>query len=275
MIDSHAHLEQDNYNEDRQEVIDACRKKLKAIITCCADPKDWERTKEIVLKNKGFVFATAGVHPEFIDKIPSEDIRAFFDVIRKEAKEGNIAGIGEQGLDYHWIKEPVLRDKQKDMFLAFIKLTKELNLPAIIHSRDATLECVVILEEQGMAGKKVMLHQFGDNKLVPRIIKNGWYVSIGPGILRSKTIRKLARDLPLSQIMLETDSPWFGEEGKRGTPLNVMKAAEKIAEIKKISVEEVERQTDKNAMDLYGIKVKYEETRKVSSVPRTGGSSAK
>ncbi|MBU2523149.1 MAG: TatD family hydrolase [Nanoarchaeota archaeon] len=256
MIDCHAHLEQDDYNKDRQKVVDGLKKKMKAVITCCADPKDWERTKEIVEKNKGFVFATMGVHPEFIKDIPIEDIRAFFDVIRKEAKAGNIVGIGEQGLDYHWVKEFIFRDKQKELFMKFIDLSKELDLPAIIHSRDATLECVVILEERGMKGRKVLLHLFGDHKLVPRIIANGWYVSVGPGIQRSKGIRKLVRDLPLSQIVLETDSPWFGEEGERGTPLNTFKAAEKIAEIKKISIEEVEKQTDKNAIAFYGLKLK-------------------
>jgi len=256
MIDSHCHLEQDDYNKDRQKVIDGLKKKMKAVVTCCADPKDWKRTKEIVEKNKGFVFATAGVHPEFIKDIPSEEIKAFFDVIRKGAKEGSIVGIGEVGLDFYWIKESVFRDKQKELFIKLIKLSKELDLPLVIHSRDATLECVVILEEQGMTGKKVLLHLFGDYKLVPRIINNGWYVSVGPGIQKSKGIRKLVRDLPLSQIVLETDSPWFGEEGERGTPLNTFKAAEKIAEIKKISVEEVEKQTDKNAIAFYELKIK-------------------
>ena len=94
---------------------------------------------------------------------------------------------------------------------------------------------------------------FGDNKLVKRIADNGWFVSIGPGIQRSKTTRKIARDMPLKQILIETDSPWFGEN-ERGTPLNVKKAAEKIAEIKKISVKEVEEQTDLNAISLFKLK---------------------
>lgn len=256
MIDCHAHLEQDDFNKDRQKVIDSLKKKMKAVVTCCADPKDWKRTKEMVEKNRGFVFATAGVHPEFIKDIPAEEIKSFFDVIKKEAKEGNIVGIGEVGLDFYWIKESVLRDKQKELFIKFINLSKELNLPLVIHSRDAYLDTIVILEQQGMKGKKVLLHLFPDHKLVGKIIENGWNVSIGPSIQRSKGIRKLARDLPIENIMTETDSPWFGEGEERGLPTNTFKAAEKIAEIKGISMAEVEKQTEKNAIAFYGLKLK-------------------
>ena len=258
MIDSHCHLEQDGYNKDRQKVIEGLKKELRAVVTCCADPKDWERTKEMVEKNKGFVFATAGVHPEFIKDIPAEEIKAFFDVIRKEAKEKKIVGIGEVGLDYYWIKEFIYQDKQKELFIKFINLSKELDLPLIIHSRDAFLDTVGILEENGMVKKKVLLHLFGDKNLIERVVKNGWMVSIGPGIQRSKTTRKIARDLPIENLLIETDSPWFGEEGKRGDPLNTFRAAEKIAEIKGMTVEEVEKQTDKNAISFYGLKLKTE-----------------
>ena len=150
MIDSHCHLEQDGYNKDRQKVIDGLRKKLKAVVTCCADPKDWKRTKEMVEKNPGFVFASAGVHPEFIKDIPAEDIKGFFEVIRKEAKEGNIVSIGEVGLDFYWIKEFIWQDRQRELFIKFMNLAKELNLPLVVHSRDAFLDTIVMLEQNGM-----------------------------------------------------------------------------------------------------------------------------
>jgi len=255
MIDVHCHLEQQDYDKDRDKVIAACKKKVKALISCCADHKDWSATKEMHNKHKGYVFITAAVHPEYIEELDMKEVRDFIEVLRKEATEGNLVGIGEAGLDFHWVKDSVWRDKQKDMFIEFIKLAKETNLPLVVHSRDAYMECVMILEDQGMAGKKVMLHQFGDNKLIPRILNNGWFVSIGPGIQRSKTTRKIARDLPLANIMLETDSPFFGD-GERGVPTNVYKAAAKIAEIKGITEEEVERQTDINAINFFGLKLK-------------------
>jgi len=245
------HLEQKDYDKDRDKLISEWKKKLKVIVTSCADIADWKLTKELVSKYKGFVFATAGVHPQYVNKYSDEEVGEFIKVLKKEKK--NIVGIGEVGLDFHWIKDEKLREKQKEWFVKFIRLARELEIPLVVHSWSACLECVEILEEQGMIGRKVLLHMFGDNKLVERIAKNGWHVSIGPGIQRSKTTRKIARDMPLNLILMETDSPWFGD-GERGTPLNVFKAAEKAAEIRRISVEELEKQTDLNATKFFGLK---------------------
>ena len=253
MIDCHCHLEQEDYDSDRQDVIKKCREKLKALVTCCAKPKDWSLTKEIVLKNKGFVYAIAGIHPEFIKEISEKEINDFISAIKTELKKRLVKGIGEIGLDYHWIKEEEWREKQRKLFIKMINLAKELNLPLIIHSRDAVGECIEILEKSGMKGKKVLMHLMTEREFLQRITENGWMISIGPGILRSKAARKTARDCPVSNLMLETDSPWFGQ-GERGTPLNVIKAAEKIAEIKKISVEEVEKKTDENAINFFNLK---------------------
>ena len=114
-----------------------------------------------------------------------------------------------------------------------------------------------ILEEEGMKGKKVLMHLFNDKEFLQRVVKNGWFISIGPGIAKSKDIKKIARDAPLDRIMLETDSPWFGQEGQKyGTPLNVKVACEKIAEAKKINILEVEKQTDLNAISFFGLDIK-------------------
>jgi len=129
-------------------------------------------------------------------------------------------------------------------------------LPLIIHSRDACLDTVVLLEQNDMKGRKVLLHMFADKNLAERVANNGWMVSIGPSIQRSKGLRKIARDIPIQNLMTETDSPWFGEGEERGLPTNTFKAAEKIAEIKGISIEEVEKQTEQNAISFYGLKLK-------------------
>jgi len=252
MIDAHCHLEQEDYDSDRAEVIRECRKKLRAIVTCCADPRDWEITESMAKEYKGFVYAIAGIHPEFIKNFEKNEIKDFIEVIKKAAKQRTIIAIGEIGLDYYWIKDAVNRDRQKDLFVRMIELSKELNLPVVVHSRDAVLECIAILEEQGMKNKKVLMHLMGDRDYIERIVKNGWMISIGPGVLKSKGTRKIARDVPLTHLMLETDSPWFGF-GERGNPLNVIKAAEKVAEIKKISVEDVEKATDKNTIEFFSL----------------------
>ncbi len=252
MIDSHCHLEQKDFDKDRGELLKEWKKNLKAIVTTCACPKDWELTKKIVKENKGFVYAVAAVHPIYAKEVSDKEFDRFIEIYKKEAKQENLVGIGEVGLEYHHIKDKKLREKQVKRFKRFIELAKEVDLPLVVHLRDAHLEGVEILEKEGMKEKKVLLHMFCDNKLTKRVIENKWFISVGPGIQKSKTIRKIARDMPMDKILLETDSPWFGD-GVRGTPLNVLKPAQKIAEIKKISIDEVEKQTDKNAIAFFGL----------------------
>lgn len=257
MIDCHCHLEQKEYNQEREQIIEQCKRELRALITCCAHPKDFELTLELVNKYRGFIFCTLSIHPEYIKEINDKEINNFIEIIRKN--KNNIVAIGETGLDFYWIKEPEFREKQKELFRKFIALAKELNLPIVIHSRDASIECIEILEQEGMKYKKVLMHLFTDRKHLQKVIENGWFISIGPGIIKSKDIKKIARDAPLKQILLETDSPWFAQKDqgqKYGTPLNVKLALEKIAEIKHISIEEVEKQTDLNAIEFFNLKIK-------------------
>lgn len=253
MIDTHCHLEQKDYNEDREEVIKECKKKMKALVTSCAHPSDLDLTFEICKKHKGFVFYTIGLHPEYIKDLSDDDKKKTIDAIIKN--KHLISGIGEIGLDYYWIKEEEWQEKQKELFAEMLKLAKKLDLPVVIHSRDAMQDTLDILEKEDFKGRKVLMHLFTAKEFLPRVLENGWSISIGPLILKNKETRKIARDCPLSNLMLETDSPWFGF-GKRGTPLNTLKVAEKIAEIKKISKEEVEKQTDLNAIKFFGLKAK-------------------
>lgn len=255
MIDCHCHLEQKEYEKNREQIIEQCKRELCALVTCAAHPKDFEMTLELTNKHKNFIFCTLSIHPEYIKEINKNEINNFIEIIRKN--KDNIVAIGETGLDFYWIKEQELREKQKELFRKFIALAKELSLPIVIHSRDAQIECIEILEQEGMKHKKVLMHLFTDRKNLQRVIENGWFVSIGPGITKSKDIKKIARDVHLNKILLETDSPWFAQENQKyGTPLNVRLVAEKIAEIKHISIEEVEKQTDLNAVAFFNLKIK-------------------
>ncbi len=257
MIDSHCHLEQRDYNPDRNDIISRCKKELSAVITVCAHPKDFDLTLKIADENKSFVFAVAGMHPEYIEEISDEEIKKYFEKIKQNRDK--IVGIGEVGLDYFWTKDPAFREKQKNLFRKFISLSKELDLPLVVHSRDAYGEVVQILEEEN--AKNVHLHLFGDNKLVQKIIDNGWYVSVGPVVLRSKKHFQISRDMPIDRIMLETDAPWNSPkiflEGKkeRNDPTSVRIVAEKISEIKKMSFDEVWKKCGENAKRFYKLDV--------------------
>ncbi|MCX8193817.1 MAG: TatD family hydrolase [Candidatus Pacearchaeota archaeon] len=255
MIDCHCHLEQKEYEEDREKIIEQCEKEMKAVVTCCAHPLDLKWTLEICKKYRGFVFCSLGIHPSYVKELSEDKIDKTIKEIESHSKE--IVAIGETGLDFNWVKEKELQEKQKELFRKMIALAKKLDKPLIIHNRDATEDTISILEQEGMKNKRVLMHMFDDRKFLPRVIDNDWFISIGPSILTSKDKRKIARDAPINKILLETDSPWFAQEGQKyGTPLNVKIVAEKIAEIKKLSMKEIEKQTDLNAIEFFNLKIK-------------------
>jgi TatD DNase family protein len=251
MIDCHCHLEQSDYDLDRDQVIEKCRKELKAVITSCAHPKDFDLTLKLVEKYKGFVFCTVGIHPEYIKEVDEKEKDEFLELIKEN--KNKINGIGEVGLDFDFIKEKEWQEKQKELFIEFISFAKELKLPLVVHSRAAYDEAVKILEQED--AKQVLMHMFGANHLVKRIIENNWYISINTIVLRSKKHKKVVRDMPIEKLLLETDSPWLGLEGKRNDPTSIKIVAEKIAEIKKLDFEEVWNTCGKNAIKFFELLV--------------------
>lgn len=257
MIDVHCHLEQKDYDRDRDEIIEKCRKELKAVITSCAHPRDFDLTMKMVEKYKNFVFTSYGIHPEYIKEITEKEIDEFLEIIDRNKEK--LVAIGETGLDFFWIKEEEWQKKQKELFIRLIELAKELKKPLIIHSRDAFDETVRILEEED--AREVDMHMFGNHNLVSRIIDNGWFISMNTIILRSKNYGKVIRDCPLERIMLETDAPWLSPkklmEGieDRNDPTSIKLVAEKVAEIKNISFEDVWQKCGENAIKFFKLPV--------------------
>ena len=257
MIDVHCHLEQKDYDKDRDQVIEKCKKELKAVITCAAHPKDFQLTLDLVKKNKNFIFCSMGLHPEYIKEFTEDDKDIFFNFVKEN--KGFISAVGEVGLDFNWVKEPEWQKKQKEQFIEFINFSKEIKKPLVVHSRDAYEDVIKILEQED--AKKVHLHLFGANQLVPRVIENKWFISIGPMILRSKKHFQIARDMPLDLLFLETDAPWNHPsvflEGKkqRNDPTSIRVVAEEIAEIKKISFEEVWKKCAENAINFFDLPI--------------------
>lgn len=253
MIDCHTHLEQLDFDSDRDEVIEKCREAgLKAVITCCARSEDFKLTMEMVDKWKGFVFATVGIHPEFIKNIKEKEVEDFLEVIKKN--KNKLVAIGEIGMDFYWVKEKSWQDKQKELFIQLISSAKELKKPIVIHSRESEEECIRILEQED--AKQVLMHMFGANQLTGRVIENGWNVSANAILLRSKKHKKVIRDMPIDQIMLETDAPWLHPSGKgRNDPTSIRVVAERVAEIKKLPFGEVWKQCGVNAVGFFRLPV--------------------
>lgn len=248
MIDTHCHLEQKDFEKDRDKIIEKCKKELKAVITCCAHPQDFDLTLDLVEKYKNFIFATFSIHPVYIKEISEKEIEDFFRKIEKEKEK--FVGIGETGLDFI-IEEVKFREKQKELFKKFIFLANDLKKPLIIHARKAFAETIEILENYKV--KNVLMHFFTAKELLPRVIKNGWFISVNTTLLNSKKIKKIVRDITLERIMLETDAPWLGAEGKRNEPNNIKIVAQRIAQIKKLDFEKVDEITTQNTIRFFSL----------------------
>jgi len=260
MIDTHCHLGQPDYNIDRDRIIKKCKHHLNAVVTCCANPENFDVTMQLVRENQGFIFACASLHPRYVKEVNDRNLEEYLEAIRLQKK--SLVAIGETGLDYNWITDPKGQEKQKQLFLRLITLAEQLQLPLVIHSRKATEDVINILEEQ--KARAVQMHMFTNRSLLNRVIENGWLISVNTLLLRSKTVKKVVRDCPLEQIMLETDSPWLGigEDGNikpknvvRNDPTAIRLVAEKIAEIKKLDLEAVDYQTTHNATEFFNITV--------------------
>ncbi len=259
MIDTHCHLEQDSYDNDRDELVSRCREKMDAIITSDPNPETFEKTLSIAERYEGFVFPTLGIHPEYVERF-HDKVDDVMDFIRDNKER--IVGVGEVGLDYYYIKDPEWREKQRDMFRLFVKLANELQLPLVTHIRDGNDDenvfkhAIEILEQENAS--KVQLHMFGSRDYLERAIEDGFHISENSIILRSKNYKKVVRDTPLDRLMLETDAPWLhpsGDSDKRNDPLGVEKVAEKMARIKKVSIDKIINSTTENAINFYGLKI--------------------
>ena len=256
MIDTHCHLEQSDYDHDRSTVVARSRRGLHAIVVSCVHPRNFISTVQLVTKYRGFVFATASIHPSYVRDIEERGVNDYLKQIA--SMRHNLVGIGETGLDYNWVKDSQWRERQKHLFVQFIKLGNELQLPLVIHSRDATEKVLCVLKQY--AETPIHMHMFTRRSALPQVIDQGWFISVNTLLLQSKTVRKIVRDCPMDRLMLETDAPWLGvgEDGKikpkdevRNEPTAVRAVAQKIAEIKKLTIDEVDAQTTKNAVDFY------------------------
>lgn len=250
MIDVHCHLENGDYDKDRDSVIEDCKKELKAVVTSCAHPKDFDLTMKLVEKYKNFVFCTCSIHPIYIKDFFQKKEK-FFSLLKKN--KDKIIGIGETGLDYYWTKEQEWREKQKELFREHIYLARELNKPMVIHVRESYEDCIEILEEENV--KRVDLHMFGSRSLLNKVKERDWSVSMNAIVLKSKNHKKIMRDMPLDRIMLETDAPWLAPEGGRNDSLTIKTVAQKIAEIKKLSYDEVWKTCGQNAVDFFNLPI--------------------
>lgn len=253
LFDTHAHLDDDRFDKDRDEVISQCKQDgVKLILNAGSNIET--SVKAIALSKKyEFIYAAVGVHPHDAAEMDEETAG----VLAALAGNRKVRAIGEIGLDYHYDLSP--RDVQKQRFIEQIDLARQLKLPIIVHDREAHGDVMDIFKKTRIKEVGGVLHSFsGSAEMALECIKLGLYISIsGPVTFENarKTVEAV-KQVPLDMLLIETDSPYLTpvpHRGKRNYPGYVRFVAEKIAEIKGISFEEVARQTLENGKRLFGI----------------------
>lgn len=250
MIDTHCHLNKEDY-ENFDEIMDHMKDYI--MIASGADMKSNYQVVELCNKYSN-VYGVLGIHPNEIEEYTIENK----EWLKVHLKDPKIVGIGEIGLDYHYGKES--SQKQKQVFIDQINLAKELHLPIVIHSRDASQDTFDILKEYAK-DMKIDIHCYsGSLELAREYQKLGCRFGIG-GVLTFKNagrILDVVKELPLSSFLLETDAPYLTPEpfrGKKNEPYNIYYVAQKIAEIKGISLEEVLLTTTRNSISQFDLPI--------------------
>lgn len=254
LIDSHAHIYYKDYADDLEEMLKrADDAGVKAILVVGTDIESSRQSVAMALKYPQ-IYAAVGVHPHDASRVTEK----CYEILRELAQSSEkVVAIGEIGLDFYRDRSP--RDEQENVFRCFLQLADELDKPVIIHDRDAHERVLAVLREQRV--RKGVLHCFsGDAAMAAEVIAMGFYVSI-PGTItypNNETQRNVVRAVSIDRLLLETDCPYLSPvpfRGKRNEPAYVTYAAEQIAAIKGLTVEDVARITTKNVRDLFGIRL--------------------
>ena len=252
-IDTHVHLNADQYEEDVEEVIErALAAGVSKMVVVGFDRKTIRKAMALT-ERYSFIYVVIGWHPVDAVDCTEEDL----EWIEELSKHPKVVGIGETGLDYYWDKSP--KEIQQDVFRKQIQLAKKVDLPIIIHNRDATADVVRILEEEDAKEVGGIMHCFGGSVEVARqCIDMNFLISLGGPVTfkNAKAPKKVAAEIPLEKLLIETDAPYLTphpHRGKRNEPFYVTLVAEEIAKIKELPIEEVASVTTKNALKLFQI----------------------
>lgn len=247
IVDTHTHICDSSFDVDRGEVLNkAAEVGVGAIIAVGEDMTDARRNIELADEH-AMIRPAAGLYPTILDLDQAEQMGSF---IRRE--HSKLVAIGEVGLDFRVVKEASQRELQKEILKSFINLSKELGLPLNIHSRSAGRHAVSLLLKCGAS--RVQMHAFdGKASAALPAVEAGFFFSIPPSVVRSRQKQKLVKHLPLSCLLVETDSPVLGPDPKqRNEPANVTIAIQAIAELKGINEEKATEAITENTKQLYG-----------------------
>lgn len=253
LFDTHVHLNADQFEEDREEVIKRARAAgVKNMVVVGFDRKTIPLALEIAESHPD-IYASVGWHPVDAIDMTEEDLKW----LEELTEHPKVVALGEMGLDYHWDKSPA--DVQKDVFRKQIRLARKVGLPIIIHNREATQDIVDILKEEHAEEVGGIMHCFsGSPEIARECVHMNFYISLGGPVTfkNARRPKEVAKEIPLDRLLIETDCPFLAPHpyrGKRNEPAYVKLVAEKIAELKGISLEEVAEKTTRNAKKLFDL----------------------
>ncbi len=276
LIDTHTHLNFEAFKTDWQEAVRRAQEMgVNKMVVVGTDIKTSEKAIEMAKQNKA-LYATVGYHPHHVGSFiklayARVQLAQITDQLKKLAKDKKLVGIGECGLDYHisirsskteWQK---LKNLQKQVFGMQIQLAKEMNLPMVIHNRKADMEVLDTIDhfcKSDCRYPRGVLHCIsGTKKYLKQGLKMGFYIGVDGNVTYSQEVQKLAKEVPLNRLVIETDSPYLTPmplrqtRGKylRNEPANVKVVANFLAKLKKVEVDKLEKITTKNAQELFNL----------------------
>lgn len=253
IFETHAHYDDDRFQEDRESLIASMPERgIERIINVGASIASTKTTLALAEKYE-FVYAAVGVHPSDIADLNEET----YGWLKEQTSWEKTVAVGEIGLDYYWDKEPEVQERQRYWFRRQLELAGETGLPVIIHSRDAAADTLEVMKEAHSGDIPGVIHCYSYSKeLAQEFVKMGYYIGVG-GVVTFKNAKKLKETveaLPLERILLETDCPYMAPEphrGERNDSSYIPFVVEKIAELKGVDAETVERVTEENARRLF------------------------
>ena len=252
LFDTHAHLDDRAFDTDREDLLAGLADRQVALVMNPGCSLESSRNAVAMAEKYPWLYAAVGSHPDAADEVCEEVIAEFEKLCKLPPK---VKAIGEIGLDYHY--EDIPRQLQQKAFLMQLELARKLDLPVIVHERDAHEDGMAIIKD--FPTVKGVFHCYsGSAEMARQLVELGWYIGF-TGVLTFKNARKAietAASIPLERIVLETDCPYMAPEpfrGKRNDPGYLYRMAEKLAEIRGVSVEDIHRITTENGKRLYRI----------------------
>lgn len=250
IFDTHSHYDDEKFNPDREAILNNLQSQGVSLVVSCGCDIDSTQFNFDLAQKYDYIYFAAGFHPENLQGATLDDLK----IIEKFAQNEKCVAIGEIGLDYHWMDSP--KEVQREFFEAQIELAKNLDIPVIVHDRDAHGDTLDILKSTKPKG---VVHCFsGSREMAREIIRLGMYIGLN-GVVTFPNARKsleVVKEIPIERLVLETDCPYLAPtpvRGKRNDSSNIPYIAEKIGEVLGMDAQEILDITNKNAKKLYNL----------------------